>query len=426
MAPDGYVERVTASMQTLLAGRYRLGSLLGRGGMAEVYEALDERLGRPVAVKLLLPAFAAQMGMRDRFEAEARSAARLAHPSVVGVFDAGEDDGMPFIVMERLPGETLADRMGAGPLDLSWLRTMAHDVLGALEAAHAAGVVHRDVKPANILVTADGRAKIADFGIAKALEEVASELTGANQVLGTPAYLAPERLEGLPATPRSDVYSFGVVLYEALAGRKAFPGTTPLGVAHAIHCGEFTPLRQLRPGLGSDLVAAVERAMDRDPAGRFATAADMAAALAPAPVVAGGAGPDATQAIARPEPHAGTVVMPADGGAEAAPSGDTAGRSVPLWARGLSGGLVGPRRRRTLFLVSLIAGLVLVGLVVLAAVAGDAGDAGGSGGTPTTTVPTLVPTTLPELTTTVPATAPLPTANPPAPSPGKGKGKGRG
>ena len=152
--------------ETVLGGRYRLGALLGRGGMAEVYDAVDERLDRPVAVKLLRPTMALRHDVRRRFESEARSAARLSHPNAVAVFDTGQDGDVPWLVMERLPGETLADRMQRGPLDADWVRRMAGDVLGALGAAHAAGLVHRDVKPGNILLDDNDCAKVADFGIA--------------------------------------------------------------------------------------------------------------------------------------------------------------------------------------------------------------------------------------------------------------------
>jgi non-specific serine/threonine protein kinase/serine/threonine-protein kinase len=245
--------------------------------MAEVYAATDRRLGREVAIKLLLPAMAARPDVRRRFEAEARAAASLIHPNAVAVFDTGEDDGVAYIVMERLPGETLADRLTAGPVDPGWVRRLGCDVLGALGAAHAAGIVHRDVKPGNILLTSEGSAKIADFGIATSLD---ADPTSASHLIGTPAYLAPERLEGAPASPRSDLYSLGVVLYEALAGAKPFRGDVPVAVAHSIHEGVHPPLAGARPEVDPALVGVVEKAMARDPEARFPSAPAMAAALA--------------------------------------------------------------------------------------------------------------------------------------------------
>jgi serine/threonine protein kinase len=261
----------------LIAERYELGPLLGRGGMAEVYAATDRRLEREVAIKLLLPAMAVRPDVRRRFEAEARAAASLIHPNAVAVFDTGDHDGVAYIVMERLPGETLADRLTAGPVDPGWVRRLAHDVLGALSAAHAAGIVHRDVKPGNILLTPDGSAKIADFGIATSLD---ADPTSASHLIGTPAYLAPERLDGAPASARSDLYSLGVVLYEALAGAKPFGGDVPVAVAHSIHEGAHPALADARPEVDRALAGVVEKAMARDPEARFASAAAMAAALA--------------------------------------------------------------------------------------------------------------------------------------------------
>lgn len=265
----------------MIADRYEVGELLGRGGMAEVFAGVDRRLGRDVAIKLLRPEISARPDLRTRFEAEARAAASLSHPNAVAVFDTGEENGVPYIVMERLPGETLADRIAAGPLDPSDVKRIAGEVLGALGAAHAAGLAHRDVKPGNILIAADGRAKVADFGIAKSVEPEAgaADLTGTGQLLGTPAYLAPERLAGAPATARSDIYALGIVIYEALAGAKPFDGATPLATAQAISAGSYRPLVELRPGLDPGLVTCISRAMATDPARRFASAAEMSAAL---------------------------------------------------------------------------------------------------------------------------------------------------
>ncbi|HEX2150241.1 MAG TPA: serine/threonine-protein kinase, partial [Actinomycetota bacterium] len=201
----------------LLADRYELRGPLGRGGMGEVYDGWDHRLDRPVAIKILNSQLASQADVRTRFESEARAAARLANPKVVGVFDTGEHDGIPYIVMERLPGRTLADEIAGGPLSQERVRAVLLDMLEALGFAHRAGVLHRDVKPSNVLLTEDGTAKLADFGIAKMAGQ---NLTQTGNFVGTAAYLAPERLNGLPAGPESDLYSAGVVAYEALTGDK--------------------------------------------------------------------------------------------------------------------------------------------------------------------------------------------------------------
>ena len=311
------------SAGTLIAGRYRLGELLGRGGMADVYDGLDLRLQRAVAVKLLRPEMVARDDVRTRFEAEARAAAGLSHPNAVAVFDTGEHEGVPYLVMERLPGTTLADRIAEGPVDPAWLCEAAAGVLGALAVAHEAGIVHRDVKPGNILLAADGTAKIADFGIAKSVSPTTGsaggrhDLTATGQLLGTPAYLAPERVEGYAATPRSDLWALGVVLYEALAGEKPFTGRTPLDVAHAVVNGNHVPLDERRPDLDPRLAAAVERALERNPQHRFRSAEEMATALR------GDAGPVMVAD--------GTMALPASEIA-AAVGARRPGRS-PLWAR---------------------------------------------------------------------------------------------
>jgi serine/threonine-protein kinase len=344
--------------------------------MADVFDGVDERLGRPVAVKVLRPDLVRRPEVRARFEQEARSAARLSHPNVVGVYDTGEDDdGTPYFIMERLPGETLADRMAAGPQDPAWVVRMAGDVLGALAAAHAAGVVHRDVKPGNILLADDGCAKVADFGIAKTAEEAAGgDTTATGTLLGTPAYLAPERIDGRPATPQSDLYSFGVVLYEALAGTKPFSGETPVAVANAIRHDEPEPLAWLRPGIDPALATAVQTAMSKNPSQRFTDASEMASALGVA--IAGGAAGagvasgrgvvdgDATAFMG----HDATSVV--DVAPVAAPAA-----AAPRAARGA-------RRARPIFpLFPLLAGaVVVVAILVLAAYANRDGDGGADAG----------------------------------------------
>jgi serine/threonine-protein kinase len=267
------------SEPALLGGRYELGSLLGHGGMAAVHDATDRRLGRRVAVKVLRADLAEQASARRRFETEAHAAARLAHPNVVTVFDSGETDGVPFIVMERLPGRTLVDELAAGPLTVERAREVGREVLSALGAAHAAGIIHRDVKPGNVLLTEDGHVKVSDFGIAKAVDEI--DQTQTTDLVATPEYLAPERVAGEPASQRSDLYSVGVLLYRALSGRRPFEGDTPLALIRAIERGRVEPLTSVRPALPPEVIAVVERAMSRDPSRRFESAVEMAAALQP-------------------------------------------------------------------------------------------------------------------------------------------------
>lgn len=283
----------------VVAGRYRLGGVVGRGGMAEVRTAEDLRLGRSVAVKLLRTDLAEQDGVRERFEDEARAAARLSHPNVVAVFDTGEHEGIPYIVMELLPGSSLADLIAEGPLDVETVRRIGMQVLAALHAAHAAGLIHRDIKPANVLLAADGTAKVADFGIAKSAEAQTHTATG--MLLGTAAYVPPERLAGHPAIPESDLYSVGVLLYEAVTGDRPFGGDTPIVIASAIQRGRPRPVTELRRDLDPGLVAVIERAMLANPYDRFRSAGEMAEALA------GGTVP-----MAAPPPSAATTRLDAE------------------------------------------------------------------------------------------------------------------
>lgn len=273
-----------ASDGPILAGRYEIGAALGRGGMAEVRAGWDLRLGRAVAIKTLLPDLAEQPDVRRRFEGEARAAARLAHPNVVAVFDVGEERGVPFLVMEQVVGPTLEEELRRGPLDAGRLRRLGEELLAALGAAHHAGLVHRDVKPANVLIAPDGSAKVADFGIATAFvdDETATrqmDLTTAGHTPGTLAYMAPERLAGQSATVQSDIYSVGVVLYESATGTRPFAAPTPIAMIRAIDQASPAPLQESCPGLDPALAATVERAMAKKPEDRFASAAEMSAAL---------------------------------------------------------------------------------------------------------------------------------------------------
>ncbi|MEW5811244.1 MAG: serine/threonine-protein kinase [Actinomycetota bacterium] len=261
----------------VLGGRYELRGLLGRGGMAEVRDAWDMRLGRPVAVKLLHASVSDQPDTCRRFATEARAAAVVNHPHVVAVHDTGFHRGRHYIVLERLPGRSLADTLArGGPMPAQHVRGILRDVLAALGAAHARGVLHRDVKPANILFTRFGTVKIADFGVAKSAD---TPQTLTNRVFGTMAYMPADRIAGRPATPSDDLYALGVVAYEALTGRRAYPQETLTGLADAIAAGAVTPLSVLRPDVDAALVATVERAMSPDPRWRFATAEQMRASL---------------------------------------------------------------------------------------------------------------------------------------------------
>ena len=262
----------------LIAGRYQILEPLGRGGMGHVHAGLDRQLDRPVAIKFLRADLADQAKLRERFEREARAAARVSHPNVVAVFDIGEHDDVPYIVMERLSGATLADEFVAGPIPGDRVRTIASELLGGLGAAHRLGVLHRDIKPGNILLTDTAQVKLADFGIAK-LEDDRQDTT-IGSVFGTVSYLAPERLAGQPATQATDVYSVGVVLFEALTGAPAFRAETPLALARAVAHDQPTFTEQQRRGLDPTLVGAVERAIAKDPDARFASADEMVAAIA--------------------------------------------------------------------------------------------------------------------------------------------------
>ena len=261
-----------------LAGRYSVGEPLGRGGMGEVRSGWDKVLERRVAVKLLREDAASNPAVRRRFEAEARAAAGLVHPNIVQVYDSGEDGGVPFIVMEKLPGRSLRDDIRARRLSVAEAASVAVQVLAALEAAHRGGLMHRDIKPANILYAGGDRWKVADFGIAKSLQQTDPDETVTGLVIGTPAYLPPERLLGGDATPGGDVYAVGVILYEALAGRRPFETTDRAGWIPA-PASPPTPLRHLRPDVPAGLTGAIERSVSLDPSHRFATADEMADAI---------------------------------------------------------------------------------------------------------------------------------------------------
>ena len=265
-------------MAELFAGRYALGRLLGAGGAGKVFAARDERLHRDVAVKLV-PTARAEPIARQRFVREARSAAAFTHPNAVALYDAGEADDSLYLVMELVDGESLAERLAAhGPLGPAESERIMAGVLSALTAAHEAGIVHRDVKPGNVLLGVDGAVKLADFGIAKRLDDAAGDVTVVGDIIGTPKYLAPELVGGQPATASSDVYAAGAVLFEMLAGRPPFDAETPLATALAHRDHPVPDVGALRP-VPERLAGVVRTAMAKDPAHRFASADVMKAAM---------------------------------------------------------------------------------------------------------------------------------------------------
>lgn len=267
------------SASKLIAGRYQLGEQVGRGGMGAVWMAEDLKLHRRVAVKLLSPELSARPDVKERFEAEARAAARLNHPNAVAIYDTGEHEGIPFLIMELLSGRTLADEFENGPLDQQRVIEVAGQALLGLGAAHEVGIVHRDVKPGNILFTADeSNVKVADFGIAKGAQSM--DLTQTGTLLGTPAYLSPEQVAGEPATAASDLYALGVVMYEALSGRQPHQADSMVALANKIHNDPVPSLQELRPDLDPRLAGVVEKAMSKNPGDRFRNAAEMSGALA--------------------------------------------------------------------------------------------------------------------------------------------------
>jgi eukaryotic-like serine/threonine-protein kinase len=303
---------------TVIAGRYALEHLLGRGGMSEVYCAQDQELGRRVALKLLAPD-----ADTARFEREARAVASLAHPNVTQLYDYGEDNGRPYMVLEYVPGGTLEDRLAetdGAPLPDDETRLVSAGIAAGLAHAHARGVVHRDLKPANVLFDEEGRPKLADFGIARM---VAGEgtLTEAGTVLGTAAYISPEQASGAPATAASDVYSFGVMLYRMLTGRLPFESSDPMELVLMNRDQAPPPIAQFRSDAPAELESTATAALEKDAALRPRDGAALLTALG----VAGGAAlTTATTALAADA----TQVLPVAGASGAGTTATAGATSV--------------------------------------------------------------------------------------------------
>ena len=286
----------------ILDQRYELLALVGSGGMADVYKAQDLLLGRPVAVKILHDQYSSDEEFVTKFQQEARAAARLSHPNVVNIYDVGVSGKKHYIVMEYVPGHTLKDLIKEkGRLPVGEALRIARGIAEALAAAHESGLVHCDIKPHNILMMSDGRVKVADFGIARAVTE--STMTYSGSVVGSVHYFSPEQAKGTLITPKSDVYSLGVVLYEMLTGRLPFTGDTPVSIAMKHLQEEPVPVRQLAPEVPPVVEALVSRMMAKDPNLR-PSAAELVRSLRQAEQMANGGGsgerdPDATQILPR-------------------------------------------------------------------------------------------------------------------------------
>ena len=388
---------------TVIAGRYRLESVLGRGGMSEVYSAHDLELDRRVALKLLAPD-----ADSARFEREARAVASLAHPNVMQLYDYGEDAGRPYMVLEFVPGGTLEERLArenGRPLPDDETHAIAAGTAAGLAHAHSRGVVHRDLKPANVLFDDEGRPKIADFGIAR-LAAGEGTLTEAGTVLGTAAYISPEQAAGAPATTASDVYSFGVILYRMLTGRLPFQSSDPLELVLMNRDLPPPPITDFRRDPPAVLEAAAAAALSKDPADRPHDGSALLATLGVGLTAAAGSlAEDATR------------VLPVAGPADAATTVSPAAAAAPV-----------PPRSRVPLLAAVLLVLLFGGGALAYALTRPSSS---SGTTPVTTLPSIsLPhstlqhtTTQPPSTTsapttsTAPTTAAAPTTTPPTAAP---------
>ncbi len=371
---------------TVIAGRYELGRRLGIGGMSTVQLALDRRLERHVAVKLLAEHLADDPSFVSRFRREALAAARLVHPNVVQVFDFGFDEAahQHFIVMEHVPGRSCAEMLREqGHLDVEEAVEIVAQACRGLDYAHRNGVVHRDVKPGNLLVTSEGVVKLADFGIAKATEQ--SSITQVGSVLGTAAYLAPEQARGEASGPRSDLYSLGVVAYQLLSDRLPYEATSLSELALKQQRELPTPLDELNPGVPRALAQAVAIALELEPEGRYETATAMEQAIrdgasgimpvgaptrstaATRVIAPGRAGSDAaeTRMLPRRRPQEVPARWPAT-----APVAPARRAATPAAATATRRDVARRRLMAVLAMLALIAAIVVVAVVAL-------GDTGG-------------------------------------------------
>ena len=262
-------------INSLLGDRYRLGEMIGTGGMADVYVAEDTRLARQVAVKVLRSDLARDPSFVARFRKEALAAAALNHPGIVAVYDSGEEPA-PYIVMELISGHTLRELIHKGErVPLKRALEIGEGILAALEYSHHSGIVHRDIKPANIMITDNGDVKVMDFGIARAMDDLGATLTSTWNVVGTAQYLSPEQALGEIADAPTDIYSTGCLLYELLTGRPPFTGETPVSIAYQHVSGALTPARHLQPDLPESVEVVLTVALAKKPEDRYVSASAM-------------------------------------------------------------------------------------------------------------------------------------------------------
>ncbi|MET1020444.1 MAG: serine/threonine-protein kinase, partial [Microterricola sp.] len=347
-------------------GRYELLSRIAIGGMGEVWQATDLVIGRQVAIKILKDEYLGDPGFLERFRAEARHAALVNHEGIANVFDYGEEEGSAYLVMELVPGEALSTILERDHvLSSDKVLDIVAQTASALHAAHAAGLVHRDIKPGNLLITPDGRVKITDFGIARIADQV--PLTATGQVMGTVQYLSPEQASGHPASPTTDIYSLGIVAYEALAGRRPFTGESQVAIAMA-QINEAPP--ELPVTISEPVRNLVFACFAKNPADRPASAAhlaraatalrrgDVQAAAASVPAILGGAGADT----------AATMLFPAQGGAP------TVATTVLPSTEGIAGSMTradtvaAEKKKRSPWTWPLIALIALLAIVLIGAV----------------------------------------------------------